>query len=480
MDKKYVFILLGVASFFAIIASFFLMRNVESSDAQELNAVNGTCVVNLIDLSKSFAAAITDNNQIINGLRNEDCFALQALNSTISWQARSQWQPPIKVVCSKIQSSSIQSSLLCPPFDWNPKLLGDEQDIDSLLISCMDSVISTSKDINNLSDYTDISGALTMASMIGSRKYRNKYITILSDFQEDLPNHNSQANYKLDRESVIMIHRPGIDERHGVYEYINRIKNWKATLLDNGAKDVQVIQGFAATESAIGTLISTAQKLDNEITVSLSILIDPKKNVVSELRSDDVENNKLTRLVRFCGRYTEDLGSTVIATFAIMGPSGLNLDVLNPVEYKSVLIRERVPGGPVCDIQEFKMRLEEQSMLVYNRVNRITSSSLNTDVSGTLAIMSLTDFKPDKHYIVIISDFDDTDYLQDNFLFEFHPDTHVIMLHLPTHADGSDPNAYIKRITQWKKKLIEAGASEATDIPLYSVTETDFEKVFTE
>ncbi|HEX8878452.1 MAG TPA: hypothetical protein VF749_00395, partial [Candidatus Acidoferrum sp.] len=76
----------------------------------------GTSVVVLVDFSKSFAPLVGDER------------ALQELATATSELAQREWQPPVEILWSRIQTASLISGPLCGPFQFQQSLIKRDND----------------------------------------------------------------------------------------------------------------------------------------------------------------------------------------------------------------------------------------------------------------------------------------------------------------------------------------------------------------
>src|SRR5216683_5803990 len=116
----------------------------------------GSSVVVLVDFSKSFAPLSQDQRP------------LQAISVATAELARQEWQPPVAVLWSRIQTASLVSSPLCGPFQFEQSLIKRDNDesaqIAEKLKNCSDATVRTSTISAEQAPYTDISGAIALAA----------------------------------------------------------------------------------------------------------------------------------------------------------------------------------------------------------------------------------------------------------------------------------------------------------------------------
>src|SRR5207253_9257390 len=76
----------------------------------------GTSVVVLVDFGKSFAHLVSDAR------------ALEELAAATSELAQREWQPPVEILWSRIQTASLISGPLCGPFQFQQSLIKRDND----------------------------------------------------------------------------------------------------------------------------------------------------------------------------------------------------------------------------------------------------------------------------------------------------------------------------------------------------------------
>ena len=434
----------------------------------------GTSVVVLVDFSKSFAASIDAHGRIIYGLRNEDGRALKALSEAVAELASLYWEPPVKVVWGQIQSWSITGKPICAPLETIQKLIkpegsvGTREEIERELNKCASTVIQESKSVVNLSAYTDVSGAISMASEFGSNQHKERVLVMLSDFHEDLQPGTQQAVFQLSGERVILLHRPGADEPANVDGYIGRIQEWKERLLRQGASVVAAIPVFSVTQAQLRVGMHPENV---KTTANLTVIVDMKDNVLSRLEADKGKAGLLPEIGKTLAELSRDWKSKDITTLWVaMGSSGFGSKSLPPIEFTPSLIKK---SNELSTIEDFKMAMEEMAIAL----PRIAPKTLQTDIGGSVALATRIEPAPASEVLIVISDFvDNGSYPATGF--NFCPNTKVIMIHVPSPQDRVDPNGYAVRRAEWEKRFRESGAMEVYQFPLVSFTASDLRACF--
>src|SRR5258708_15159211 len=161
----------------------------------------GSSVVVLVDFSKSFVPLSQDER------------ALREVSGATAELAQREWQPPVAVLWSRIQTASLVASPLCGPFQFQQSLIKrDDEDpaqIAQKLEDCTKSTVRASTVSVEQAPYTDISGAIALAAEQGESIVGSKYLIIISDFIEDLPPGKRPITLRLNGERVLLLHRTG-------------------------------------------------------------------------------------------------------------------------------------------------------------------------------------------------------------------------------------------------------------------------------
>lgn len=428
----------------------------------------GTSVVVLVDFSKSFAASDRPNGRIVYGLRFEDGRALNAVAGAVAELASRYWTPPLKTVWTQIQASSITAEPLCAALETVQKLVkpagsvGTREEIQAVLSKCVDSVIGASKDIRKLGDYTDISGAVAMASDIASGEYSERVLVMLSDFHEDLPRGMSPAAFQLKGQRVILLHRPGTDEPQNIIGYLARVDNWKKRLVERGAKAVVAMPEFAVSETRLRAAL---RPQDVDAGTALTVLVDFKENMFSALAASPSDEGRLVQIGKTLAELARDWPPPVTALWMAVGPSGFVSKTLPPLEFGPSLIKKE---HALNTVEEFAMAMEELSRALPSRGKGISA----TDMSGSLALACAVEPPPKSQVLVVISDFVDGGP-KPPAPFRVSLGTRVVMVHQASPADRSDPNAYSKRRYAWEQRFRQSGAVTVCQFPLLSFTPSD-------
>lgn len=446
----------------------FLTFLLTSNKQPKLKELQGTSVVVLVDFSKSFVAMQRSKSRTFYGLRNEDQRALKAVAGAVAESAALYWKPPLKTVWAQIKTSSISMEPLCAPLETLQKLIkpegsvGTREEIDSVLSKCVNSVIEASRDEHSLSDFTDISGAVATASGIAPTEYNERVIVILSDFNEQLPRGTSVANFRLNGERVILLHRPGTDEPQNIEGYMARIEEWKKKFLKHGASMVVALPVFAVTKTRLRSALHPTK---DDSGTALTILVDFKDNVSAAFGGNSDDKGILVRIGQTLAELAKDWKAPITTLWMAVGSTGFNSRPLPTGEFHSILIKKPSEFTVVADL---KIAMEESARALANSGIRTTS----TDISGSLALACAIEPSPKSHILVVISDFVDSAPLSAT-KFHLSNTTRVVMIHTVSPEDRIDPNRYPARLQMWERRFRQAGAVEVYQFPLLTFTPND-------
>jgi hypothetical protein len=462
MSRSFVIVLIVVAIALIAVVGFAIFGYRQTSPIPTSNdsQKHGTSVVVLIDFSKSFPASYRSDGSIVYGFRLEDQRALDALATVLAELAPG--TPTFKTVWTQIQTSSITENPLCPPIEMTHGIIKREhalttrEQVRDTLKKCVATVILQGKDQNKLGNFTDISGAIAMASDIGSAQFTERILVILSDFLEDLPPGSTPALFQLNGERVVLLHRPGTDERENIRGYLRRIEDWKQKFLQRGAKTVATLPVFGVSETRLRAALR-----QEELGSSLTVLVDCKENRFPLSSS----GTHLLQIGRTLAELSRDMTTPVTALWMSIGTSGFFSKTLPFVEFHPRMIKR---DNSMNTVEDFSKVMEELA----HSLPSICTGTTSTDISGSLALVCSVDPPAKSSVLVIISDFLD-EGAPPPASFHLASGTRVVMIHAASSRDRSDPNAFLARRQAWEKRFLESGATSVCQIPLVTFTRND-------
>jgi hypothetical protein len=192
----------------------------------------------MLDISKTFAP-----------YDESDLHALEQVSRAISRSVEvGALHQPVKVIVAAFGNDGLSPALPCGPALTFKQTLVQAQDqsaaekatskieeFKSWLLTCPALVRVHSATAES---YTDIHGALLFAAKATADASGRKLIVMYSDMFEDLPPNQKPAAYELGGADVVMLWRPGLDDRESPGQVYERVKDWKSKLTTAGASRV--------------------------------------------------------------------------------------------------------------------------------------------------------------------------------------------------------------------------------------------------
>jgi hypothetical protein len=177
----------------------------------------------MLDFSKTFAPYDA-----------QDEAAISEVGKAIVAGVRSGWLvPPVKLEWAAFGDQGLSPSAPCgPPLVFTPRLTAPQvdspeakvsRDIDQFGTSigeCAKAVVALS---HSAQTYTDVSGAIAFAGKAVADARTKRLVVIYSDLLEDLPQNRQRSTYDLRGDFVLVIWRPGLDDRKQPAEVQKRV-----------------------------------------------------------------------------------------------------------------------------------------------------------------------------------------------------------------------------------------------------------------
>jgi len=199
----------------------------------------------LVDLSRSFAP-----------LRDEDTSALRAIGEAIPALIQNEdWPQSAVVVFATIVDSALNTTMPCRSIEYKPTLVGvgksgirRPKELTKAIGECVDRLVGMSQ---TPSQWTDISGAISMASRWGKDEPGRKWLVVLSDFDESIPSNFKPLALKLSGEDCLLLYRPNANALREPGPYLEGITRWKDHLKEAGAGKVSDMAIAGATAALL-------------------------------------------------------------------------------------------------------------------------------------------------------------------------------------------------------------------------------------
>ena len=399
----------------------------------------GTSIVVLVDFSKSFAPLVNDER------------ALGELATATSELAQREWQPPVEILWSRIQTASLISGPLCGPFQFQQSLIKRDND-DSIQVAdklraCTKAVVQASTASSERSAYTDISGAVALAADQGQSVLGPKYIVIVSDFIEDLSPGKRPVKLHLNGERVLLLHRLGTDKTPATLaDHLARIQHWTEALREAGAASVVALPLSSVTEQRIVRALGSGAKEGTDV-------------VVLQNMPDTVRPEMLKTIADTLNKAARDWQPPVTVTWAdLRDESAIPLQ-MPPLEFTPRLVK--AADSPA---QDFSALLSECA----EGMQRFSPGVRLGDLAGSLSFYSSAGVLDADHVFLIVSSFPNLPKDRRDLPLNLNG-VRVAMLPAPNRADASDEDAYLARIAQWEAWLRHQHANVCR-IPFNGVT----------
>src|SRR5438132_1096642 len=336
----------------------------------------GHSVVVLVDFSKSFAHLVGDER------------ALEELASATSELAQREWQAPVEILWSRIQTASLIAGPLCGPFQFQQTLIKRDNDDSSQIVdklqACTKTVVRASTAGSERSAYTDISGAVALAAEQGQSVLGPKYIVIVSDFIEDLPPGKRPIRLQLNGERILLLHRPGTEKMAlALGNHLGRIQRWSEALREAGAASVTALPLSAITQQRIVRALGSGSKEGTDV-------------VVLQNMPDTARPEMLKTIAATLNKAARDWQPPVTVTWAdLRDESALPLQ-MPPLEFTPRLVKP-----PDSSAQDFSTLLNQCA----EGMQRFSPGAKLGDMVGALSFYSSAGVLDSDHVFLMFSRF---------------------------------------------------------------------------
>lgn len=399
----------------------------------------GTSVVVLVDFSKSFAPLVGDER------------ALQELASATSELAQREWQPPVEILWSRIQTASLISGPLCGPFQFQQSLIkrdnDDSSQIGDKLQACTKSVVRASTEGSERSAYTDISGAVALAADQGQSVVGSKYIVIVSDFMEDLPPGKRPIRLQLNGERVLLLHRLGTERTpETLVNHLARIQRWSQALREAGAASVVALPLGTITQQRIMRALGRGTKAGTDV-------------VVLQNMPDTAQPETLKIIAATLNKAARDWQPPVTVTWADLRDEPASPLQMPPLEFTPRLVKASDSSA-----RDFSTLLNESA----EGMQRFSPGAKLGDVVASLSFYSSAGALDADHVFLIVSSFSNLPKVRRDLPLDL-TGARIAMLPAPNRADASDEDGYLTRVNQWELWLKQQHANVCR-IPLNGLT----------
>jgi hypothetical protein len=413
-----------------------------SSGTDLANRSNGTSAVVLVDFSKSFVPLTTPDER-----------ALHDIAHGMAKLAKDEWSPPITVVWSRIQNASLLAQPLCEPIDYQQTLIKrvvdsetssvDVEDLSHRLNDCAAAAAKRSAVAREQSEFTDISGAVTLAVEQG-RRLGKKDLIIVSDFIEELPRGTVPIKVQLEGEKVLLLYRAGNElASRPPSQQLQRVQEWRDSLTKAGAASVYAMPFASVTCERVVRALSGAPQTGTDVVVLQNL---PQAG----------GSRQLGALAAVIASAAAEWPSPVTVTWADVRDAGEPPYQMPPVVFSSRLIKK----DDVCTMDDPASQLDEWA----KGMQRFAPGTPNADLQTALRMYRSAGELVDRHVFVLIS------------YFAQRPTgdlglsgARVVLLPAGRTSDLQDETAYLERVNSWQDWLHKQGAT-VCKLPLATAT----------
>ena len=391
----------------------------------------GSSVVVLVDFSKSFVPLSQDER------------ALREVSEATAELAQREWQPPVTVLWSRIQTASLVASPLCGPFQFQQSLIKrDDEDpaqIVQKLEDCTKSTVRASTVSVEQAPYTDISGAIALAAEQGESIVGSKYLIIISDFIEDLPPGKRPVTLRLNGERVLLLHRTGTERAPmALVDHLDRIRGWSDALRRAGASSVVALPLNSVTRLRVMRALGAGSKAGTDV-------------VVLQDLPDTARPEILKTIAGTLNKAARDWESPVTVTWVDMRDEPNSPWQMPPLEFTPRLIKAS-DASPA--IREFPVLLNECA----EGMQRFSPGAKNGDIAASLRFYASAGALDAQHIFLIVSSFPGLPKPERDLSLDLTNVT-VVMLPAPNREDASDESVYVNRVARWQRWLSQQHAN---------------------
>jgi hypothetical protein len=221
---------------------------------------NASAVIILLDYSRSFAPYSPADAAALN----------KATRAVVQMVRTGSLQQPLKLLWAAFGDNGLQPLEPCGSARvFQQRLTGDpgtkapgpdaEERLSSVarleawFSDCGDAVQVTSR---SAQQFTDISGAMAFAADAVEDVSGDRVVIVFSDLLEDLPPNRKLPAFRLDDVKVLLIWRPGLDDRKQPIATPERVEHWRTRMEEAGASRVCAKAAQGLTEGEISSCLS--------------------------------------------------------------------------------------------------------------------------------------------------------------------------------------------------------------------------------
>lgn len=404
----------------------------------------GVAVSVLVDFSRSFAP-----------LDAADRRALLSVAETIAELSTSAWEPPVVCSWQRIVGESLGTQPECGPFEYEPRLTGrkegsDPKNLRARLRGCVEQIVEKSRRWTETAGWTDIRGALRLASETAGRRYARRVIVVYSDFEEDLSPGAKPARLHFDGHEVVLIHRP---PRPGTARPLNvhmaSIQQWRREIISAGARAAASCPVPFLTSRRLKRLLEGAKA---GTLAGFAVLTD---------RDLAARHRELQVLAKVLGEQVIGAEANVSVNWAVVGSTYQSVDWLPPIEYSATLTRREATSDPEIFRGLLAGAAAGLKQLAAPTKSPFLSDAIRWALEGLAGDSSRT--------FIIVSRFQGAPALGSEAAAWTNTD--IVLIGEPETSDLWEPDGFYRRLSDWRAAFEGAGAAVRCQLRMGYFTE---------
>ena len=260
----------------------------------------------------------------------------------------------------------------------------------------------------------------------------------------------------LHGEHVILIHRPGLDDRT-LDSHLARVTAWKEKFRQSGARDVLAIPEAWITP---GLLVRTLDGVGG----GTAIIILQQSHAMVGLASDSERRDRLRAVATGIADLCATWKPPVTILWYLMSTPAAKMNWMPPLEYQPRLVQR---SGEINSLEQLQTYLRETAIGSIHLLD--THPQPETPLTSAIAFTQAPDVLQGKHIaLFIISDLMQSDIPTLPQGVRLTDET-VSLIYAPSMSDRSNPNRLFDRIGSWKAMLSRIGAKKVCALDVSSL-----------
>lgn len=212
--------------------------------ALALTLLSSESAVSALELPQSGVVILVDTSGSFGPLDKHQIQGIRSIARAVEKLAVEEWITPVALFWATIDSTSVKSNPPCgPAVLYKPALIKgriadvieSRKELHAWFDACLE-VFSNNKATPD--SYTDIGGAIAMATATLQGAKDLNAIIIVSDFEEDLPIGTEATPFTFRDEHVVMVYGPSRKDSAQPKQMFQRIAEWKQRFRAAHAKSV--------------------------------------------------------------------------------------------------------------------------------------------------------------------------------------------------------------------------------------------------